>query len=173
MIEILSDVATGGVLGLVGSVTTGVTSYFANRQQQKHELATLELNSRVELKNREFDLKQTQAEADARIGEAALAAEKEAYTESVGMVKASYQHDSTWHESDSQLLRVAEFVRKMTRPVLTLMLIVLVGIIYVTSDMTTQQDIAASVITLAATALSWWFADRMATGFRRAGPSGR
>ncbi len=155
MLDIISgaaDLASGGVVGLLGSVATSVVGYF--RQRQDHR-------QRIELRAQEHgqQFQMLQAEAKYRVEQlrveqegAALVAEHEALAE-------SYKADVV-SVGDSHLMMVAEFVRRMTRPVLTYVLLGLTGWVYTSSAGDVQEAIARGVVALTGMAVGWWFADR-------------
>ena len=146
-----ANIASGGLLGLVGSLTGGVLKYFQTRQAQKfeelkwaHELKLLEIQGKRELAENEHEL----ALSDSRGSWEGLEA-------SIGV-----------EEKDSY--RWVHAVKALFRPALTTGLFVLVYLIY--GDLPSllpadeardvSQYIVKSIVFAASTAGVWWFGDR-------------
>jgi hypothetical protein len=144
--DILGNVASGGVLGLLGTVTTFVMGYFQRRQEHAQ---TLERERLV------MERLRVQGEVDAArtAGEVAVARESgaaAAFTESV-RAERSLRADSRW---------VCD-LRASVRPALTFVLILLTAIIWFsTDDVELRQYVATNVVVTAVAAVTWWFGQR-------------
>ena len=145
MFELLGTVLTGGVTGIVGSIIGKAFSFLDAWQEEKkadHDhgrtIALLELQNKfgAEENEREMAIAQSKIDADSRM--------------------ASYSHDSM---AGTGSLWCRNLLR-LVRPVLTFSLIILVGILYFSSDIEGRTIIEASVIYLASSAVLWWFGDR-------------
>ena len=145
MFELISTALTGGVTGVVGSVIGKAFSFLDAWQEEKkatneHErtVALLELQNKFgsEESEREMAIAQSKVDADSRM--------------------ASYSHDSM---AGTGSLWVVDLLR-LVRPVLTFSLIVLVGMLYFSSDAGGKATIEASVIFMCSSAVLWWFGDR-------------
>lgn len=163
-----ASVASGGVLGLVGSLAGKVGQFFQAKQERKskqmdydHELKLLEMQqsqaSREDL--HEVEMLETQGSYSGL--EASINAE------------ASIQQVSTWVNN----------LRSLTRPVLTFSLVgivtwmfivlmgavqtgtdnALVGLLGQTAVIEILTYIIYSVVFSASTAIVWWFGDRALT----------
>lgn len=140
MVETLLTLLAGGGTGLLGSMVGRVAGFFEEKQKLKrleiefsHELKLQEIQiaARINEREHEKDIADTNAYSQALVG--------------------SYSHDSSYGNS---LLR-------WVRPALTVILLVMTGWIYYTSDIEiVQADIAKLVVFYAGTAVAWWFADR-------------
>ncbi|MBW2610442.1 MAG: hypothetical protein JRC68_08890 [Deltaproteobacteria bacterium] len=111
---------TGGATGLLGTIVSGVLKYFNTRQQQKYELQKMEM-----------ELKQISAEvahAEKIAVIEAEAAERKAEWEGL---RASYREAATrFSAGEHPALVWVDVVRGLMRPVLTLGLVILVGIVF-------------------------------------------
>jgi hypothetical protein len=145
MLELIGTVLTGGLTGVVGSVlgkAFGFLDYWVEEKKaDKDHARTLEM---LELQSK---LGAEESERELAIAEATAAS---------SMRLASYGHDagigvsSTW---------VVDLLR-LVRPLLTFVLIVLVGMLYFSADAGGKATIEASVLFMASSATLWWFGDR-------------
>lgn len=139
MVDLIALLAGGGT-GLIGSLVGRVAGHFERKQKLKEK--ELEYNHELKL----FDLNSRERSAD-REHEADMVESREA-TEALGI---SFQHDTSYGDS---LLR-------WVRPALTVLLIILVFVIYLTTTEESQKsEIITQVLFLSSLAVGWWFADR-------------
>ena len=148
MLELIGTVLTGGLTGVVGSVlgkAFGFLDYWVEEKKaDKDHARTLEM---LELQSK---LGAEESERELAIAEATAAS---------SMRLASYGHDtgigvsSTW---------VVDLLR-LVRPLLTFVLIILVGMLYFSADAGGKATIEASVLYMASSATLWWFGDRAMT----------
>jgi hypothetical protein len=145
MFELIGTALTGGITGVVGSVIGKAFSFLDAWQEEKkatnehgRTIALLELQNKIgaEESEREITIAQSKVDADSRM--------------------ASYSHDSM---AGTGSLWVIDLLR-LVRPVLTFSLIVLVGMLYFSSDTGGRTTIEASVIYLCSSSCLWWFGDR-------------
>lgn len=147
-----ADVMSGGAVGFLGSLLSGIVGYVRQRLDHQQGMRDRVLDHKHQLEMLEAEAKhRTQGMQIEQEGMVAVA-EYEA-------VAASYQADAQ-PVGDSRLLLVAEFIRRMTRPVLTFSLLGLTAWVYVQSDGELQDAVARGVVALTATVVAWWFADR-------------
>lgn len=139
----------GGATGILGTVVGKVAGFFEakqklelTREEFKHELALQELN--IQARSAEMESEQIIAEA------ATFATTRQ----------ASYDHDSAYGKP----YRWVVTLLRLIRPLLTLSLIVLTGILFFQLGQEGQADIASQVIFLTGMAVSWWFGDRYKGG---------
>ena len=145
MIDLLLTSLTGGATGILGSVlgkAFGILDFWVEEKKaDKDHARTLEM---LELQSK---LGAEESERELAIAEATAAS---------SMRLASYGHDagigvsSTW---------VVDLLR-LVRPVLTLLLLILCGVFYFSSDAGGKATIEASIIFMASSATLWWFGDR-------------
>lgn len=160
--QTITDIASGGLLGVFGSLASNVLGLFKAREDHRQTMEMRKLDASIDLRQGEQDMALAQLEADTRLNELQVIketeqskAEAEAYSASLASAAA------TGYEGESQLLRFAEFVRKMTRPVLTALLVVFTMIaFFVTADPTLKQTILNMLVASTATVIAWWFSDR-------------
>ena len=145
ILELLGTVMAGGVTGIVGSIIGKAFSfldYWVEEKKASHEhertVALLELQNKFGAEESEREVAIAQAKADA------------------GSRMASYNHDSM---AGTGSLWVVDLLR-LVRPVLTFSLILLVGMLYFSSDTGGRATIEASVIFMCSSSVLWWFGDR-------------
>ena len=139
----------GGATGIIGTLVGKVAGYFEakqklelTREEFKQELALQELN----MKARAGEMENEQA-----------IAEVAAFTSTR---QASYKHDSDMGKP----YRWVVTLLRLIRPLLTLSLIALTGILFFQLGEEGQDSIATQVIFLTGMAVSWWFGDRYKGG---------
>ena len=145
MFDLIGTVLTGGATGVIGSVIGklfGFVDYYVEEKKAaKDHLRTIEmlrLQNEIGAEENEREMAVAQADADSN------------------MRMASYQHDAMVGTSSVWVSNILRLVR----PVLTLSLIILVGILYFSPDMGGKATIEASVIYMSSSAVLWWFGDR-------------
>lgn len=159
MLDLIMGVLSGGVTGLIGTVISGGMKYFENKQKHGHELAIMQAEN-----------EQMVVEANIAKDIAELDMESKDRTAAWSALEASYKEStSRMSTGDSGWLIVVDVVRGLMRPVMTLGLLVLMGVIYFTvaeglmdPDGTPMQvKIIFTVTYLATTSVLWWFGTRM------------
>ena len=151
------SILTGGATGLLGTAISGVIDYFQGRQRHAQELDL-----------RRLDIELAQAEASGAERVAAIEAEGERDRAEWEAMTASYREaGARWSRpGDGVLIQLVDFVRGMTRPVLTWGLVALVGAIYFLLGAGNahagllQPLIVETVLYLATAAVLWWFGQR-------------
>ena len=145
ILELIGTAMTGGATGIVGSIIGKAFSfldYWVEEKKANHEhertITLLELQNKFGSEESEREVAIAQAKADA------------------GSRMASYNHDSM---AGTGSLWVVDLLR-LVRPVLTFSLILLVGMLYFSSDTGGRATIEASVIFMCSSAVLWWFGDR-------------
>ena len=147
----LVGAASGGILGLAGSLVNKVANYFATKQQMKFE----ELKNRHSLALIEKQAQLQQMQLDGKFQIAALE------TDSANLV-ASYKHDASYGETYKWASSLLRFVR----PGLTFAILgIFVYVFYSANDfghVNMIENMASQTSMLASMVLSWWFSDRSA-----------
>ena len=140
-----ASAAGGGVFGLVGTALGRLAGYFETRQQQRHE------RERWAHEMKLIELKQA-ARAAGQAAERALAetsgrwAGLEASLAADAAIAASYPF--------------VDAVRGLTRPVLTLLLWLIAGGIWLGAGEGARMEITETATFAATAATLWWFGDR-------------
>ena len=145
MLDAILSVATGGASGLIGTIISKGFSIFDNMQAEKKDqrdhLRTIEMH------RLNAELQSIEHENERAIAEVQAAAEMRA---------ASYAHDA----SAGRPSKWCTNTLRLVRPVLTLSLIGLTGMIYFSSSETGRIEIEMSVTFLLGASVAWWFGDR-------------
>lgn len=143
---LIGNVASGGILGLVGSAFSIIGGIVQQRELRKakaedhaREIAKLELAARIDLQKAEQSLRETEAKSIASGFDASQAADANAHGA------------SDW---------VSDF-KALTRHVVVYLLIILSGVIFFSvADPDMRQRIIAVVLQLAAMAVTWLYGQR-------------
>jgi hypothetical protein len=136
--DILGNVASGGLLGLLGTGVNFALSYFQRRQEHAQRVEMLRLEADVH--------------AAKTAGDVAVAREQGA----AGAFVASQQAEAQIGRSYLWV----EAVRALTRPGLTLLLVILATILRYSADTATRAYIDQNIIVTAVAAVTWWFGQR-------------
>lgn len=156
----IESLISGGVTGLLGSVASNVLGYFKSKQEHKQVIELRKLDHAAAEQENRHALEQIKVEAEYRQAELQINAERDVDVAELAALKASHESDVAY-AGDNKLMLVAEFVKKLTRPVLTFLLVfVTISIYFGSADPDLQDVIARSVVALTSTVVSWWFADR-------------
>ena len=153
ILDALTTIASGGVLGMIGSMLgkgfgliDKIQESKARQQAWEHERAMLELTQKYQRELADQAQQSAQKTADAKLR------------------IASYSQDSAMGQGSVWVINLLRLVR----PVLTLGLVGLTAMIwYDTSNhelLTIHQDIASTIVFCTTAALSWWFGDRTGRG---------
>ena len=143
---IVGNVASGGLLGLIGSVASAGIGIWQTREQRKAkreeaelEMKRLELAGRIDLQKAEAALRETEVKSVASGFDASQAADANAHGASDG---------------------IQDF-KAATRHVVVYLLIFLTGLIYFFgASLDTQQVIVGTIVQLAVMAISWLYGQR-------------
>lgn len=157
MFDAVISVLTGGATGLLGTVVSGAIDFFQSRAEHNRELDL-----------RRLDIELAQAEANSAERVAAIEAEGARGRAELEAMAASYREASSRmsRPGDGFLMKLVDFVRGMTRPVLTWGLVALVGVIYFTlgagglEPEAIRPRIIETVLYLTTAAVLWWFGQR-------------
>ncbi len=158
MLDLIASVLTGGATGLIGTVISGGMRFFENKQKHAHELAIMQMEIQQMDKEAEIakDIKELDMEGKDRA--AAWSALEASYKESTARMSSGDHPALVW----------VDVVRGLMRPLITLFLLVLIGVIYFSLSATlTGPDgtpmevfIINSVLYTGTTAVLWWFGTR-------------
>jgi len=154
-VDIILGLLTGGATGLIGTALSGVMKFFTMKQEQGHELKVMEMELKHMDKEAEVALKIESKKQEGKEAEAAWRGLEASYREA----------GQRWSTGDSGWIVFVDVVRGLMRPLLTLCLVILMGLIYFTlaPDKPQMQDqIIATILYLATAAVLWWFGSRMA-----------
>jgi hypothetical protein len=145
--DILGNVASGGLLGLLGTGVNFVLGYFKQKQEHAQRLEWAR-------DNRETLALEGQLVAARTAGDLAVAREKgasDAFT-------ASQRADAAYGSGKSY--KWVSAVRELTRPGLTVLLVVLTAIMRYSADPATRAYIDQNIVVTAVAAVTWWFGQR-------------
>ena len=146
MLSIISTVFAGPLVGVIGSLFSGVVGYFERKQQieadkAKYAHEALLLDKQIAARGQEL-------ESEAEI--ASIAADAAA-------LKGSYEHDASYGESGP----IISGILRLVRPALTVFLLVMVaGLVFLKVEGIEMKEVALKVLFLSEVAVTWWFADR-------------
>ena len=157
MLDMVLSVLTGGATGLIGTAISGILGLFQSRADYRHE---------VDL--RRLDIELAKAEAGAAEKVAAVEAEGARDVAEWEAMTASYREASTSlsGSDDGFMLRFAEFVRRMTRPGLTWVLVAIIAVIFFTIEAMApgvediRPRIVNTILYVGSAAVLWWFGQR-------------
>lgn len=152
--DIILGLLTGGATGLIGTALSGVMKYFTNKQEQSHELKVMDMELKHMDKEAEVALKIEEKKQEGKEAQAAWAGLEASYREA----------GQRWSTGDSGWIVFVDVVRGLMRPLLTLCLVILMGTIFfthATDNPSMQEQIVATVLYLATSAVLWWFGSRM------------
>ena len=136
--DILGNVASGGLLGLLGTGVNFALGYFQRKQEHAQRIESLRLEGELN--------------AAKTAGDVAVAREQGA----AGAFVASQQAEANIGRS----YKWVEAVRALTRPGLTLLLVILATILRYSADTATRAYIDQNIIVTAVAAVTWWFGQR-------------
>jgi hypothetical protein len=136
--DILGNVASGGLLGLLGTGVNFALGYFQRKQEHAQRIESLRLEGELN--------------AAKTAGDVAVAREQGA----AGAFVASQQAEANIGRS----YKWVEAVRALTRPGLTLLLVILATILRYSADAATKAYIDQNIIVTAVAAVTWWFGQR-------------
>lgn len=155
----IESLLSGGLAGLFGSLASNVFGYFKTKQEHKQNIERRKLDANISAMDHKHALEQIKAEAQYRERELSINAERDVDVASYAALADSYKQDAAY-AGDNKLMLIAEFIKKLTRPVLTFVLVFLTTGIYFAGDDAIRDLVARAIIALTATCVSWWFADR-------------
>ena len=136
--DILGNVASGGLLGLFGTGVNFVLGYFQRKQEHAQRIESLRLEGELN--------------AAKTAGDVAVAREQGA----AGAFVASQQAEVNIGRS----YRWVEAIRALTRPGLTVMLVILAAVLRYSADDATRSYIDQNIVVTAVAAVTWWFGQR-------------
>ncbi|ANO57635.1 hypothetical protein [Vibrio phage vB_VhaS-a] len=164
--EFLTSALSGGVTGLIGSIASGFFMWREKVNQRKHELDLAKLSLDERRLEGEQLLQQIKAQSDATIA----MAEMGAFANSINADRRTYSTSK-----GSRLLQFVDFVRGLTRPVLTFFLVYLMSsitwdivdalggyeaVIQGIGSMSLVERLILGIIYMTTSAVLWWFGSR-------------
>jgi hypothetical protein len=145
IIGLAASAAGGGIFGLLGTVIGRVAGLFERRQEYTqeqarwaHETAVIELQMR--------------AQALAAEGQARLAETSGAWRGLAASIEADASIEASY--------RWVNAVRALTRPLLTFILWLITGLVYLGAAAEAKASIVETTTFAATAATLWWFGDR-------------
>lgn len=178
MLGFLSSIFSGGVTGLLGVAFQRFFDFLKvkqemqmKKQDQEHELALRRQDA--ELMAQEWAARTKVAEVEAAGREAA--ADAESFGKSFAMEPARYSEGVTLTPISGLMLVIADFLRGIVRPGLTIYLCVITTMVYLDSQailkaykLTLPVDqavdlaklIVSTILYLTTTCVLWWFGTR-------------
>lgn len=145
----LVGAASGGLLGVAGSLIGKVAGYFETKQKMK--LAEIENKHSLALLDKQAELQKMAQDGKFQL--------TRLETDSANLI-GSYKHDASYGETYKWASSILRFVR----PFLTFSVIGVFVFVYHRADefgdVNTVQRMSNEICFLASTCLSWWFADR-------------
>lgn len=146
IIDFFSNAASGGLLGLVGTLSSKAFNYVDRKQDMEAKAA--EYEHELALIDKQAALKTIETENELAI--ARVAAENQLRVSSYGLN----------FESATGSAKVTDLLR-LVRPVLTIGLVLLTAALWCTSeDKTIDQQIVDMILFCTASAITWWFGSR-------------
>ena len=155
----IESLLSGGAVGLLGSIASNVFGYFKAEQEHKQSYELRKLDIAAAAKEHDYAMEQIKAEAQYANERLVIEGDQAVSMAEYSALEESYKQDRAY-TGDSKLMLLAQFICKVTRPVLTFTLVFLTTGIYFTAEGDTKQTIAKAVVAMTATVVSWWFADR-------------
>jgi hypothetical protein len=144
-LNLIGNAASGGLLGLLGSVSTGIVSLFQAKNQYAHDEAMGKL---------ELDRIAAQSDAQAK-----LSAEQLKVTMEQG-ANSAFVASQVSGAAINNVPPIIAGILALWRPFLTAGLIVYSLYLYPSADAETQKFIADSYVTAGSAAVLWWFGSR-------------
>jgi hypothetical protein len=145
----LVGAASGGLLGVAGSLIGKVAGYFEAKQKMK--LEEIKNNHSLALMDKQAELQKMAQDANFQL--------TSLETDSANLI-GSYKHDASYGETYKWASSILRFVR----PFLTFSIIGVFIFVYFKADqagdLDTVQRMSNEACFLLSTTLSWWFADR-------------
>jgi hypothetical protein len=145
--DILGNVASGGVLGLLGNAVSFGLSYFKAKQEHQQAMDRAESDRKTLQLQGELAAAQT-------AGEMAVAREK-------GSADAFTASQSAEASLTGETFRWVNAARALNRPALTWLCIGLTGLVYFhTTEPDVRSYIATNVVVMTVAVVTWWFGQR-------------
>ena len=143
-------ILAGGATGLLGTIVSGILGYFERRQRHKQEL---------ELRQIDLQIAQTRSKFETTTVDAARGIENQS-------LNVPYQTpESRWSTRDSKWLLAVDIIRGLVRPVITVGVLILIGVVYFSLDFPVTAEnlgikIVDTLLYVLTTAVLWWFGTR-------------
>lgn len=151
--DIFNAYLSGGITGLIGATLSRIGEYLETEQKNTHEAKVLELQSNLSIK--ELDAKVTELKAQAEYGSSSRIPSEEISVPP--RVEERTPKAARW-------LAMAEVVRSVTRPLLTVLLCFMCFSVWAWSSSPSVEEKAVSTILyMGTTAVLWWFGSRTVT----------
>lgn len=167
ILELLASGASGGLLGVVGSGINRAIGYFERKQahEMNLELAHIEAVQSDKKQSHEIAMQQSNNTHVQKLHELNREARAQETEQEIAIMSQKGSWQGLNASIDNQTKSVAKSsqwvvdVQAGTRPLMTLLLWIMVMVIFIISE-PTRAEIVAAVIFSASLATSWWFGDR-------------
>ena len=160
---IIDSILGGGLIGLVGPMINRGFQYFENKQKHKQALELAEIKRESDAANHAHEIKLHEMNQKAR------AAETEREKQIIYANMDATNQEGSWGGLDVSTqgnnevtMKASQWVvncQAMTRPVITLISVLIALIIFVI-DKTHRAELTDAIITITIAAVLWWFGDR-------------
>lgn len=171
---ILGSGIAGVVTGLVGNIFTAWNNRKAEKAKQEHEIKLIEANTNAMIKEVEANIQITETNIAGEISKAELdvfkegikLGNKDVFKESYMEKLYSTKVGSWFGTLLAFLLGISDWIKSMTRPLITMFLVGLVAWMVATGvgELVAMVDL---VVYLATTAVVWWFGYRNESKFQK------
>lgn len=149
MIETWTSLASGGLLGLLGSLCNKGFTLLDKVSQTK-----------LRQQEQDFELKKIRLEHQLQQALSTDHVERVNYRTRSSIREASYQHDIGGGKESRWVVNVVRLVR----PLLTVGLVILTAFIWYTAgyqDLALRQTVVDAILFCTTAAMTWWFGDRV------------
>lgn len=148
--DFLNAYLSGGITGLLGATLSRVGEYLETQQKNSQEVKVLELQSSLAIK--ELDARISEVKAEAEFG-------KNPHPPSEEIAAPPRVEERTAKEA--RWLVMAEVVRSVTRPFLTVLLCIMCFLVWAwASTPSIEEKSVLTILYMGTTAVLWWFGSR-------------
>ncbi len=148
------DILTGGGLGAIAGLAGGIVTKILEIKAQDKEYAQRALDHDFELKLRDKDREMAAQEASTQLSLHKTDADAQVAVADLAALAASQASDKAAY-GDSALGRVVDFLRGVTRPLVTY-----VAMAYAVYVGVRDPDFRGQCLFIASMAITWWFGTR-------------
>lgn len=151
--DILNAYLSGGLTGLLGATLSRVGEYLENSQKNAQEVKVLELQSSLAIK--ELDAKIAEVKAEAEYGR-----NPHPPSEEISAPPRTEERPA----KEVKWLALAEVIRSVTRPFLTVLLCFMCFSVWAwSSSPHAEEQSVSTILYMGTTAVLWWFGSRTVT----------
>ena len=164
--NILTGGVAGGITGIIGSISSAIVNYKMKKLEYEHQ----EKLKQLELESKRIDIELSKAKISGQLELAEQETLKESYKELLKSYFTPFYYESLpdWMKVIiAFLFALLDFIRGITRPLLTFLLLLLafwIGYNTYQADpnsFTTSATVfVTAIVYLTTTAVAWWYSDR-------------